>query len=512
MTASEPAARATVTRLRYEPALDGLRGFAVLVVIGYHRSEEHTSELQSLTNLVCRLLLEKKNISITDTVGRLITLNSCSSSVLPTTISYRDSNGILQTINLTTPSQQFNATFVDNPPGTIQFGAYSNPTLTSLTLPNGRGYTMAYDTFGELTKITYPAGGYTRYDYGRLDHDGHYAQTVDFREVTAKYTCSDPGGVCSAPGGPAPSEDKTTYTPVIDGLVATNRSNTITDPVGNRTVVQFYNGGANWAMTPYETTRTIYDGAAPIRTITQTPFGKQPTTVTTTLDGGMVSKVTYTYDTNFVESVTQKNEYAFGQGAAGALVRPNKTTWLKTNPANGQNYVNFHLWYLKTSEQILDGTSTAMAQSALEYDNYSSSSGHASLVSGGAVQHDSGYGTAFTPRGNITAVQRWKNTDNTFLVTTNQYDDAGNLLASIDPLGHTTTEDYTDSWTDTTCAPSGQSKAYPTKITNALNQFTTNSYSSCSGKPTSATDLNSLTTSRGYDLMGRLTHTSFPDR
>src|SRR5262249_62155989 len=27
---------------------------------GIHRSEEHTSELQSLTNLVCRLLLEKK--------------------------------------------------------------------------------------------------------------------------------------------------------------------------------------------------------------------------------------------------------------------------------------------------------------------------------------------------------------------------------------------------------------------------------------------------------------------
>src|SRR5437016_8869101 len=29
-------------------------------VEGYLRSEEHTSELQSLTNLVCRLLLEKK--------------------------------------------------------------------------------------------------------------------------------------------------------------------------------------------------------------------------------------------------------------------------------------------------------------------------------------------------------------------------------------------------------------------------------------------------------------------
>src|SRR5258706_5435401 len=29
-----------------------------------NRSEEHTSELQSLTNIVCRLLLEKKSIKV----------------------------------------------------------------------------------------------------------------------------------------------------------------------------------------------------------------------------------------------------------------------------------------------------------------------------------------------------------------------------------------------------------------------------------------------------------------
>src|SRR5258706_7129192 len=33
------------------------------------RSEEHTSELQSLTNLVCRLLLEKKNTQRHDAVA-----------------------------------------------------------------------------------------------------------------------------------------------------------------------------------------------------------------------------------------------------------------------------------------------------------------------------------------------------------------------------------------------------------------------------------------------------------
>src|SRR5258706_6552100 len=37
---------------------------AIFLLIGVHRSEEHTSELQSLTNLVCRLLLEKKKNDI----------------------------------------------------------------------------------------------------------------------------------------------------------------------------------------------------------------------------------------------------------------------------------------------------------------------------------------------------------------------------------------------------------------------------------------------------------------
>ena len=37
------------------------RHYAHVDCPGHARSEEHTSELQSLVNLVCRLLLEKKN-------------------------------------------------------------------------------------------------------------------------------------------------------------------------------------------------------------------------------------------------------------------------------------------------------------------------------------------------------------------------------------------------------------------------------------------------------------------
>src|SRR2546430_13736872 len=43
-----------------EPLVRGAAAWA----LGNYRSEEHTSELQSQSNLVCRLLLEKKKIEI----------------------------------------------------------------------------------------------------------------------------------------------------------------------------------------------------------------------------------------------------------------------------------------------------------------------------------------------------------------------------------------------------------------------------------------------------------------
>src|SRR5438046_6669598 len=46
--------------IRIERRLTEARWLLVAVPVGSLRSEEHTSELQSLTNLVCRLLLEKK--------------------------------------------------------------------------------------------------------------------------------------------------------------------------------------------------------------------------------------------------------------------------------------------------------------------------------------------------------------------------------------------------------------------------------------------------------------------
>src|SRR2546427_7719113 len=55
----DQARRAGVHQGRREAVV--LRGMGTLSALASERSEEHTSELQSQSNLVCRLLLEKKN-------------------------------------------------------------------------------------------------------------------------------------------------------------------------------------------------------------------------------------------------------------------------------------------------------------------------------------------------------------------------------------------------------------------------------------------------------------------
>src|SRR5438046_3977490 len=47
---------------QYVAAVRDAVGLEIPLSMDHLRSEEHTSELQSLTNLVCRLLLEKKKI------------------------------------------------------------------------------------------------------------------------------------------------------------------------------------------------------------------------------------------------------------------------------------------------------------------------------------------------------------------------------------------------------------------------------------------------------------------
>src|SRR5437016_6665546 len=66
---SKPLARQHYAEHEGKPFFHGLVDYITaspIIAAVFERSEEHTSELQSLTNLVCRLLLEKKNTQPVD--------------------------------------------------------------------------------------------------------------------------------------------------------------------------------------------------------------------------------------------------------------------------------------------------------------------------------------------------------------------------------------------------------------------------------------------------------------
>jgi RHS repeat-associated protein len=243
---------------------------------------------------------------------------------------------------------------------------------------------------------------------------------------------------------------------------------------------------------------------------------EQDTTVTAT---GQTRSTKTSYDT-FTAQACQVTNTGCGSFTAtrmdplsvgeydytGSLLRTTNYAYLHQS---NQTYANLNIVDRVTQKTILDGGGNQLAQTTYEYDNYKHTG--QPMVASGAVQHDTNFSTTYTTRGNVTAVSQWRNTDGALLTTTHQYDDAGNIISTIDPLKNKTLFDFTDSWSNVTCVPSGQGKAYATKITNALNQITSKTYNSCTASVASTTDSNTRTTSFSYDLLDRVTLASYPD-
>jgi RHS repeat-associated protein len=454
----------------------------------------------------------------TDTNGHVVT----------TIWTYSDSNGIQQTIRVdyTTVLFQTNLCPVlatDGSPCTE--GSMSSQLPQKLTLPTGKFYffTWSADGNGDLLRLDLPTGGYIAYTYKT------YTKFLN--------TTFSGGGQGRGAGSPSKhyrGRRQITSRTVNDGTSANTwnyNGSTITDPLGNDEVHNFAPFGDPPNPPRHETQILYYKGSASsgslLRTINK-EYDFDTSTVqqdaidhgdinirlkreTTILENGMQSKSETDYEmfqqaadpTIGGFNVTrlnpiEKREFDWGSNAPGNLLRRTDYAYLHTG---NQNYLSRNIVRQVTTTTVYDGGGNQVAQTVNEYDNYAHPG--QPMVASNAIQHDAAYDTNFIYRGNVTAVSHWRNTDSAMLTSTNQYDDAGNLLSTIDPLGHKTSYDYTDSWGNSSCAPVGEAKVFATTITNALNQSTTTSYNSCTGTLASLTDPNTATTTYTYDLMNR---------
>src|SRR2546422_6131999 len=463
--------------------------------------------------------------------------NDANGNLVTTIWTYSDSNGASQQIRVDYAPVSFQTHFctilnVGTDP-CVEAGVTSQ-FPQKLTLPTGKFYlfTWSTDGNGDLLRLDLPTGGYIAYTYQTY---------TKFLGTTYSGGTDGLGRGIGSPSDHYRGRRRVTSRPLSEGPTANTwkyNGGTIHDPLGNDEVHGFTSMGDPPDPPRYETQILYYQGSASSGTLLKTiikDYASETSTpvsdaidhgsinvrlsrVTTILENGLQTKTETDYETfqqppdptiGFTVTrlnPTEKREYDYGAGAPGALLRRTDFTYLHTG---NQNYLSRNIVRQVATTTVYNGSGNQVAQTVNEYDNYSHPG--QSMVASNAIQHDSTYGTSFIYRGNRTAVSRWRNTDGALLTTTNQYDDAGNLLSTIDPLGHKTSYDYTDSWANTSCIPTGQAKVFVTKITNALNQFITKSYNSCAATLASVTDLNLKTTTYSYDLMNRLAGVTRPD-
>jgi len=463
--------------------------------------------------------------------------NDGSGNLIGVTMTYTDSNGASQRIQVDYATVAFQTHFCT----ILSVGSdpcYEYATTAQMpvkfTLPTGKFYqfTWSTDGNGDLLRLDLPTGGYIAYAYQTY---------TKYLGITYAGGTDGLGKGIGSPFRHYRGRRQVISRTVNDGTTSntwTYTNGTIRDPLGNEEAHVFSSFGDPPDPPRYETQISYYQGTAAAGTLLRTinkdynfeisspvsdaidhgDINIRLIRETTILENNLQTKVETDYEmfqqvadptialTATRLNPTEKREYAYGTGAPGGLLR--RTTYAYLHTGN-QNYLSRNIVRQVTATTVFDGAGTQVAQTVNEYDNYSHT-GQPMVVSN-AIQHDPAYTTSFFYRGNITATSHWRNTDGAMVTTTNQYDDAGNLISSIDPLSHKTTYDYTDSWANTACLPSGQTKAVATKITNALNQFVTNTYNSCTFTLAAETDLNGKSVSYVYDLMKRLTGVSHPD-
>jgi RHS repeat-associated protein len=426
----------------------------------------------------------------TDTVGRIITFNYVPNTFKLSSISYLDSSGHQQVINFAWNDQVWDVPWANSqdnsdplctPGGAVvcynfnQFPPPLESLLQTITLPNNRSYSFEYltnsngTTTGQITKFTLPTGGYVRYQYPCSTG------------CTYPFTSIQPNTEPQEPWAPVAARIVSS-----DGTAATEQtwhysqqggtSFSETDPLGNSTVSSFTSIGITCPPAPSEIDFKKPNGTL-VKQIINTvaidsssyddpyvnPNGparcdnpRVTQTKTVLSDTNQQSLTTFNFGT--FGNITDKYEYDWGNGGPGSLIRHQVLTYL--HDSNGATYGDLAAHILdRVNSSIIyapDGT-TILSKTTTAYDS------PAPAGTTNIIQHDYiTYPSTNTARGNPTQVNQWLNTSNSWITTTNTYNDVGNLIQLSDANLNNTTLTYTDNYANGT--PTQPTAAFVTQI------------------------------------------------
>jgi len=391
--------------------------------------------------------------------------------------------------------------------GIAEYAANGVYLVKSIGLPDGTQYSFSYETngsyvTGRLASVILPTGGSISYSY---TGGSHGIECADGSTSGLNRTLS--------PGG------QWTYTRTqVSGThwqtkVTTPPDSVNAGSVGDDTVIDFQEDSATNPITNnfYETNRKVYQGSSSggtLLTTTTTCYNGQslntPSNCLTTNVSSPFSEVTvFDYlpqwgdltretDTKYnpYGLVTNVNEYDYGSGVVGALLRQTITSY---NTSLGNGIVD-----RPASVTVKDGNSNTIAYTSYSYDQ--------SGVTGtsGTPQHVSITGS----RGNLTTVASMANSTTTLYRTYTYYDtgmlEAASGLGTTDPPPSGGTSTY--SYSGTSCG-----NAFPTSISEPLNLSRSMTWYCSGGLLDVLTDENGKTTTNSYDAMWRTSEVDYAD-